>query len=527
MRPLWAIFAVLVAAASACADAVVAADQARIRTTGGAVERGWNLWSNGTLGDWFHAPKAGKVVVVIRAAGIQAAGEWPRASVQVGNASVAEFTASSADDQEYRFEVDRTEGPFAVLVTFLNDYFQAGEDRNLLLREVRLEGADLLDRVPSVKDLTEADVRRHRVGTIVVETAPGARVKVEQLRHEFGFGTALANHLFQDETPEETRRAYERLVVDNFNGAVFENALKWYCVEPEEGKLRWETADRIVGFCEANRLELRGHCLFWAVDQFVQPWVQALDKDALSKTVSRHVRDVVGRYRGRIPEYDVNNEMLHGQFFEKRLGPEVNVRMFQLAHEVDPDALLYVNDYNILNGAEVARYEEQIAWLLDAGAPVGGIGCQEHYEGGVAPYSTLTSSLNRLARFGLPIRITEFDIDTADEAKKARGLEDFFRACFAHPSVTGIWQWGFWEGAHWRPRAALWRKDFSPTPAAEVYRRLVYGEWWTRWEGTADVNGRCEVPAFFGSHRVEANGAGDEVVLARRDGTTTVRLGLK
>lgn len=387
--------------------------------------------------------------------------------------------------------------------------------------------AEGVDRDPSVKDLTDADIRKHRVGTIVVETAPGARVKVEQIRHEFGFGTALANHLFQDHTPEETRRVYERLVVENFNGAVFENALKWYCVEPEQGKLQWETADRIVGFCEENHLDLRGHCLFWAVDQHVQPWIQALDQDALSKTVSRHVHDVVSRYKGRIPEYDVNNEMLHGQFFEKRLGPQVNVRMFQLAHEVDPDAVLYVNDYNILNGAEVARYEDQIAGLLDAGAPMGGIGCQEHYGEGVASHATIASSLDRLARFGLPIRITEFDIDTADEVRKARGLEDFFRTCFAHPSVTGIWQWGFWEGAHWKPRAALWRKDFSPTPAAEAYRRLVYDEWWTRWEGTADANGRCEVPAFFGRHRVEANGEGAEVVLARRDRTATVRVGVK
>ncbi len=527
MRALLATLLALVTAAPALADAAVSAEKARIRTTGGPADRGWNLWSAGSLGDWFTAAHAGRVTVVVRAAGQKAAGEWPQASVQVGNAFVREFTAGSAEDGEFRFEADVAQGPFAVLVTFLNDFFKDGEDRNLIVREARVEGADLLDHLPSVKELTDADIRRVRMGTFVIETRPGARVKVEQLRHEFGFGTALASQMFLDLTPPAVRRKYEETVLANFNGAVFENALKWPAVEPEQGKLQWQVTDRITEFAAKNALTLRGHCLFWAVDEWVQPWVKALPPKELDAAIAKRISDVLGRYRGRIGEYDVCNEMLHGRFYEGRLGPEATVRMFRLAHEADPDAALYVNDYNILDGVEVARYEEQIARLLDSGAPVGGIGCQEHYSGGVAPYPVVTASLNRLARFGLPIRITEFDIDTADEARKAADLDAFFRTCFAHPSVTGIWQWGFWEGAHWRPRAALWRKDFSPTPAAEAYRALVYSEWWTRWEGTADEHGRCEVPAFFGRHRVTVDDASVEVDLARREKTRTVRIGEK
>jgi hypothetical protein len=113
--------------------------------------------------------------------------------------------------------------------------------------------------------------------------------------------------------------------------------------------------------------------------------------------------------------------------------------------------------------------------------------------------------------------VTEFDIELDDEQRKARFLEEFYRTCFAHPAVEGILMWGFWEGAHWRPKAALWRRDFSPTPAARAYRELVFDEWWTRWEGTADERGECRVPAFFGRHRVEVNGAAREIELRKAD----------
>ncbi len=128
------------------------------------------------------------------------------------------------------------------------------------------------------------------------------------------------------------------------------------------------------------------------------------------------------------------------------------------------------------------------------------------------------ASLDRLAQFGLPIRVTEFDLDTEDAELKARRLAEFYRTCFAHPAVTGVLMWGFWEGAHWRPDAALWERDFSPTPAARAYRRLVFGEWWTRWEGEAGADGRCTLRAFYGRHRVEVDGEAQEVHLPKSDG---------
>ena len=106
-------------------------------------------------------------------------------------------------------------------------------------------------------------------------------------------------------------------------------------------------------------------------------------------------------------------------------------------------------------------------------------------------------SLDELAKFDLPIRITEYNfpgqrskyytgdrtakLTPEEEKAKAEALTQFYRICFAHPAVTGIMMWGFWEGANWIPQSSLYKRDWTPTPAAGAYRELVLNKWWTRW----------------------------------------------
>lgn len=111
-----------------------------------------------------------------------------------------------------------------------------------------------------------------------------------------------------------------------------------------------------------------------------------------------------------------------------------------------------------------------------------------------------------------------------EEEEQARETADFLRICFAHPRVEGILLWGFWAGANWIPQSSLYRRDWSPTPAGLAYRELVYQQWWTRWEGRADRNGRCEVPAYFGTHRVSSGRRSATVDLLKQAGTATVDL---
>ena len=140
--------------------------------------------------------------------------------------------------------------------------------------------------------------------------------------------------------------------------------------------------------------------------------------------------------------------------------------------------------------------------------------------------------------FQLPIRITEFNFpgqrskfytgDRAakmtieEERAKAGNLRQFYRIAFAHPAVTGIMMWGFWEGANWIPQSSLYTRDWMPTPALDTYRRLTKDEWWTRWSGTTDASGTATVPAFYGKLRVTINGKASLVDLTRERGTVRV-----
>ncbi|MCL4191825.1 MAG: endo-1,4-beta-xylanase, partial [Thermoguttaceae bacterium] len=289
-----------------------------------------------------------------------------------------------------------------------------------------------------------------------------------------------------------------------------------------------------------HQIPLRGHNIFWGVPNQVQPWLKELDDAALRETLKARAIDIGRRYRGRFAEYDLNNEMLHGNWYEDRLGPQITLDMTRWIRQEDPDAVLYLNDYDILTGRRVDDYVAHIQKFLDQGVPIGGIGVQGHLHGDSFDPVALQQSLDKLAQFNLPIRVTEFNfpgqrskhygnrrarLTDAEEQAKARAIVDYYRISFAHKAVQGILMWGFWEGANWIPVSSLYRRDWSPTPAAEAYRDLIFRQWWTDWRGKTDSQGRSEVRAFYGKHRVTA--AGKEFVVDLKPNEPTKVVSLK
>lgn len=387
-----------------------------------------------------------------------------------------------------------------------------------------------VQRVLCIGDSITKPVLKHRMGLLVVKTTPGARVTVQQVAHEFPFGTVIDGRAFNGKLSPADREKYLAVLKDNFNSVVSGNALKWPATERKQGEVNYSVADAILAWCTENGLRIRGHCVYWAEDEFVQDWVKQLDTPALRNAVEARAMNLLGRYRDKIDEFDVNNEMLHGHFYEKRLGESIHREMFLWCKKANPKAILYVNDYGVLpgdylnKGDGLEKYDKQIESLLASGAPVGGIGLQGHFKDRVDK-EKVKRVLDRLSRFNLPIKITEFDMKTLDENAKAKGLEDLYRVCFEHPAVDGILMWGFWEKAHWLTSkrwgidgySALWDKDWNPMPAAKVYRDLVFKEWWTNYEGTADEKGICEVPVFLGRHKVTASGAEMTVGLSKSE----------
>jgi endo-1,4-beta-xylanase len=377
----------------------------------------------------------------------------------------------------------------------------------------------------------DARIAGIRMGDILVKTKPGADVRIEQVRHEFLFGVAITDNLAEkseNAMSDKDRKKFLQILEDNFNYAVHENALKWYDTEVEYKKVDYYLADRIYELCRERNIPMRGHCVFWAKDKYVMPWLKELDNDELRAAVVRRSTDVAKHFKGRIDEFDLNNEMINGDFFRRRLGYGIVNEMAWIVKAANPDAKLYVNDYGILveNGFNKSSYITQIENLLANGVPIDGIGCQAHFvtsrENNSTARAATTSehvqkTLDELSKFGLPIKITECLVSADTEEGKAEELTRFFRLCFAHPSVEAIIMWGFWEVGHWVPESAMWKKDWTPTLQALAYRDLVFNKWWTKVSGNADKKGIYKADAFYGDYLITSNGQTKKVTLGKKD----------
>jgi len=388
-------------------------------------------------------------------------------------------------------------------------------------------------------DALDDAIQKHRTGVLVVRTAPGAVVTVEQLRHEFWFGATIATGVFNGRTAPEDAAKWKEVFLSHFNAGVIEAAFKWHEMEKERGKLDYAVVDSMLEWASAHGIPVRGHCIFWGIPRYVPEWLKPLGDEPLRLAVRQRARSIAARYRGQFAEYDLNNEMIHGNWFEQRLGPQITRDMARWVKEGDPEAALYFNDYDILTGKRLDDYIQHIRTVLSSGAPMDGIGVQGHLHGDAFDEAELRRALDALGELKLPVRITEFNfpgqrskyyqkrelrLSEEEEAAKADALRRYFRISFAHPAVTGILMWGFWEGANWIPQSSLYRRDWTPTPAAEAYRKLVFGEWWTRAETKADANGIAAVRAFYGMHRVRAAGKEMVVTLSKREGAKVADL---
>ncbi|MBZ0214369.1 MAG: endo-1,4-beta-xylanase, partial [Nitrospirae bacterium] len=241
------------------------------------------------------------------------------------------------------------------------------------------------------------------------------------------------------------------------------------------------------------------------------------DPAALRKRVQTHFEDILGVTRGKIVEWDVMNEPYAQNDMMRILGWSEMSEWFRMAKRLDPNARLAINDYPLpdsLGGgsAHLNHYAGVIERLIAEKAPVESIGFQGHFGDNVVPPERLLGGLDRFARYGLPIVITEFDINTKDEDLQARYMRDFLTACFSHSAVDMVVIWGFWEGRHWFPDAGLYRRDWSLRPQGQVWLDLVKKRWWTDAAQTSDSRGEARVSGFFGDYEVVVSAPGFKAV---------------
>jgi GH35 family endo-1,4-beta-xylanase len=194
------------------------------------------------------------------------------------------------------------------------------------------------------------------------------------------------------------------------------------------------------------------------------------------------------------------------------LGKEVMVEWFKLARRADPDCKLFLNDYGILEGGGTDRahqdhFHHTIRWLIQHGAPIDGVGIQSHFGLCITPPIQMLSILDRFSEFGLPIESTEVSLNVADRELQADFMRDYLTAVFSHPNVHGIMLWGFWEGRHWRPDAALYDNNWRLRPHGQVWIDMVHGQWKTDLTSLTDQAGQTLIRGFLGEYELTATGS--------------------
>lgn len=375
-------------------------------------------------------------------------------------------------------------------------------------------------------------LRKGGLGLRVLDAAgkpvAGAQVRVRMTRHAFPFGTAAVGARIMGTRPED--EIYRTHLSELFNAVVLENDLKWGPIEQPERRAQTLAALR---WLQERNVQVRGHVMVWPSWRNQPKDLKNLagDPAALRKRILDHIDDVSAITSGLVAHWDVVNEPFDNHDVMDLCGREVMVEWFQRARQRLPaDCRLFLNDYGIVAAGGATgtphqkHYLDTIRFLQEQGAPLEGLGVQSHFGSQPTPPLTAIRILDEVAAAKLPIVITEFDVNTHDEDYQAAYTRDYLTLCFAHPAVSGFLMWGFWEGAHWLPQAAMLRKDWSPRPNLAVWRELVLQRWWTDTTVTTDAEGRASLRGFKGSYEITSAAARTAAVIGDSPAAVELRL---
>jgi endo-1,4-beta-xylanase len=320
-----------------------------------------------------------------------------------------------------------------------------------------------------------------------------ARVTVypPQIKEWIPIGAAIwSRHLSADP-------AFGDLVANEFDFVVPENDMKWAYLQPRRGVFDFTLGDRVVDFARSRGIDVgMGHVLVWHVQNpgwlwqrdpanpdATNPWT----REELIEVMREHITTVVRHYRGAVPEWDVVNEAIteNGSYrkniWYRVIGPDYIELAFRFAHQADPDARLYYNDY----GTETANnpHSDAVYRLLSElrakGVPVHGVGFQTHvfpHVTGVPTAEALDANFRRFAELGLGLQITEMDVAIPGSMPKtpaayefqARIYRDVARACQRQPACQRFTTWGATDRYSWLNKSAAglpFDTQLQPKPA--------------------------------------------------------------
>jgi len=367
---------------------------------------------------------------------------------------------------------------------------------------------------PEISVRIQRDTERFKKGDEVVRVVDrsgkpisGASVEVEQLTHDFLFGCNVYT-LDAYRTAEQNSR-YKEGFKRVFNYATL--PFYWAGFEREQGKPEYERPEHMAKWCAENGITTKGHPLVWSHEAGTPTWLPRDKPDEVKRLIENRIEDIVTRYKDSIRIWDVMNESVHTRFPGMEIFPYTSDPV-RWARSANPGATLIVNEFGMFtNGKDKDAFLALLKQMKTAGVPYDAVGLQSHMHGGPYPISAILSVLDEYAALGKPLHLTETTVLSGDketttdgEKKQAAYVEQFYRACFSHPSVRAITWWDFSDAGAWQGVAAgLVRKDMSPKPGYLVLDRLINREWTTKLAGRTDSDGAFAFRGFGGKYRVK------------------------
>ncbi|MCX4536807.1 endo-1,4-beta-xylanase [Streptomyces sp. NBC_00841] len=277
-------------------------------------------------------------------------------------------------------------------------------------------------------------------------------------RADLRIGTAVDMSALASDAPYRAEAAGE------FSSVTPENVMKWEAVEPQRGTYDWAAADKLVDFAKENGQLVRGHTLVWHSQ--LPAWLNSGDftADELRDILHQHITDQVTHFKGKIWQWDVVNEAfnddgtMRNSIWLQKLGPGYIADAFRWAHQADPKAKLFINDYNIegVNAKSTALYN-LVAQLRKEHVPVHGVGIQGHLDVQYSAPHDIATNMKRFDDLGLETAITEADVripmpvDNTKLEAQAEAYDVLLRGCLLTEHCTDFTVWGFTDKYSWVP----------------------------------------------------------------------------
>ena len=258
-------------------------------------------------------------------------------------------------------------------------------------------------------------------------------------------------------------KAYRNLAAAQLTSVTPENAMKWGSVEALRDSFDWGEADALVAFAKAHGQKVRGHTLVWHSQ--LPPWLieGQFSPDESKALMVDHIAAEAGRYKGSIYAWDVVNEPFadDGQWrksiWYEAMGPDYVAIALRAARAADPDAKLYINDYNVeSDGAKMQALYDLVASLKRDGVPIDGVGLQSHFVAGAAP-ADFRAVMQKFGSLGVDVAVTELDLrvrlpaDAETLAAQAADYASIVSACRETPRCVGVTTWGISDDRSWVP----------------------------------------------------------------------------